>query len=349
MLDSPLVLFPLVAFALSAALHGLALTMFPRWGLLDFPERYGLKRGRIPYPAGIIAVVLFCVLLAILEPLNAETSGLLAGILLLAVFCFVDDRTPLPPLLRIAVQAIVALLLIVSGTRIDAVTNFVPWWLPGETLQLQSGWLYWFSVAFTGIWLLLTINALNWFDGIAGQVSTVSTLGFLTIGLLSLSGRVNQPALALVAFTLAGISLGSWLFDFPPAKLLMGDTGAMFYGLMIGVLTISSGGKVATAFLVLGVPLLDLVFVVVRRLHRKESVFRGNARDQHLHHRLLARGWSPRQVILLTACVGAAFGVTALFLSTKGKIIASSLLVLLMLALSWYSNPDRGRRSPPPH
>lgn len=348
MLDSPLVVFPLAAFLLSIVLHATALRLFPRWGLLDFPERYGLRRPPIPYPAGILPIGIFVALLFLIEPFTWETVGLCAAIVILGLFCVRDDRAPLPAFLRFFVQVGIAVLLVSSGIRIDAVTNLVPFWLPGETLLLDHGWLFGFSIGFTIVWLLLTINALNWFDGIPGQVSVISTVGFLTIGLLSLSERVNQPALALIAFVLAGISLGGMMFDLPPPRLLMGDTGAMFYGLLIGVLTIFSGGKVATAFLVLGIPLLDLVFVIVRRVYRGQSPFAGNAKDQHLHHRLIHKGWSPRAIIVLTACIGSGFGITALFLDTAGKIVASGVLVLIMLGLSWYSaprpSPKRDRR-----
>ena len=344
MFDSPLVVFPLAALTLSAALHALALYLFPRWGLLDFPERYGHARARIPYPAGIVSVALFLAFLPLLLPLNLQTVGLMAAIAILGLTCLRDDRAPLSPLTRIAIQLGIAILLVACGVRIAAITNPLAGIYGTTTLQLQAGAFYWFSIVFTVLWILATINALNWFDGIPGQVSTISTIGFLTIGLLSLSARVNQPALALVAFTLAGISLGCLFFDLPPPHLLIGDTGAMFYGLMIGVLTIYSGGKVATAFLVLGVPLIDLLFVIARRIKRRQSIFRGNSQDQHLHHRLLRKGWSARQVTLFTAFVGTAFGITALFLDTHGKFIATGVLFLLMLAMSSYSNP-RGSKS----
>ena len=315
------------------------MVLFPRWGLLDFPERYGLTRARLPYPTGVLSILTFCIILTLIEPFNTEMMGLLGAVFLLGTFCFIDDRTPLPATLRFGVQAAVAVLLVLCGIRIDAVTNLIPFWLPGETLLLNEGWLLAFSVGFTVLWILLTVNALNWFDGIPGQVSVISTLGFLTIGLLSLSDRVGQPELALVAFVLAGISFAGLLFDLPPPRVLMGDTGAMFFGLMIGILTIYSGGKVATAFLVLGVPLIDLVFVILRRLRRGQSPLKGNATDQHLHHRLLKKGWEPWQIILLTAVIGSGFGITALFLDTPGKIIASGILVLVMIGLSWYSKP----------
>jgi UDP-N-acetylmuramyl pentapeptide phosphotransferase/UDP-N-acetylglucosamine-1-phosphate transferase len=162
-------------------------------------------------------------------------------------------------------------------------------------------------------------------------------MGFLTIGALSLSERVGDTHLATLAFTLAGIAAAGLLFDFPPAKVVMGDTGSMFFGLMLGVLTIYSGGKVATGFLVLGVPLLDSMIVVARRLLKGASPFRGNATDEHLHHRLLRIGWSERQVIALTAILGSSFGIAALFMSTVEKFLAALALLGIMLLLSVYS------------
>ncbi len=337
--DSPLIVFPLAALLISVVLHAAAIVLFPRWGLLDFPHRYGLTRARLPYPTGILSIATFCIVFTLIEPFSLEIVGILSAVIILGIFCFIDDRTLLPAWQRFFLQVAIAVLLVLCGIRIDAVTNLIPFWLPAETLQLDSGWLLVFSVGFTIAWILLTINALNWFDGIPGQVSVISTLGFLTIGLLSLSDRVGQPELALVAFVLAGISFGGLLFDLPPPRVLMGDTGAMFFGLMIGILTIYSGGKVATAFLVLGVPLIDLLFVIIRRLRRGQSPLKGNATDQHLHHRLLKKGWRPWQIILLTAVTGSGFGITALFLDTAGKIIASGILLVVMIGLSWYSKP----------
>ncbi len=335
---TPLLVLPALAFLATVILHVAALMIFPRLGLLDFPQRYGLSRPPIPYPTGVIAVAIFLIFFTVLHPLTTENLALLAGVILLAAVCMIDDRTFLSPRLRIVIQTLTALLLALGGIRIDAVTNPLPGvWSDAGSLTLSSGWALGFSIVFTILWLLFTINALNWFDGIPGQVSTLSSIAFLTIGVLALSERVNQPTLALLSFILMGISLAALLFDFPPPRVLMGDTGAMFFGLMIGILTIYSGGKVATAFLVLGVPLIDLLFVVLRRLRRGLSPLKGNATDQHLHHRLLRRGWSPRHIILLTAGIGALFGITALFLGTWEKVGAGAVLLMVMVGLSWYS------------
>jgi UDP-GlcNAc:undecaprenyl-phosphate GlcNAc-1-phosphate transferase len=117
----------------------------------------------------------------------------------------------------------------------------------------------------------------------------------------------------------------------------------MFFGFMLGVLTIYAGGKVATGFLVFGVPLLDLVIVVFRRILKGTSPMKGNAVDEHLHHRLLRKGWSQRSVIFLMLAIGSIFGVTALFLSTTQKFLAGGVLFLCMLLLSVYTEPRKNQ------
>lgn len=337
------ILLPFLAFALTVVLHFLALRVFPRLGLLDFPERYGLTRARLPYPTGIIAVMVFAILFAAIFLKDRQDIGLLAGVLLLAVVCFRDDRRPLSPPLRLMLQALVALVIFLLGTRIYTLTNPLAGLIGGPVLPLDTAVIpsplfadpsVW-GALFTVGWLLLTINALNWFDGIPGQVSLLSVIGFLVIGGLALlRGNPFDPeqyALAVLSFLLAATALGGLLFDAPPHRVLMGDTGAMFFGLMLGVLTIYAGGKVATAFLVLGVPLIDSVIVVIKRLLRGRSALQGG-RD-HLHHLLLARGWTERQVIALTAAIGTAFGCAALFLTTLQKFLAGLALFFLMVLL----------------
>ena len=325
----------------------MALILFPCLGLLDFPARYGLVRPRIPYPAGVISVLLFLIFFLSIAAWNMQNVGLCVGILLLAVFCIIDDIHPLPALARLPVQIIVSLLIFASGSRIYTLTSPLPALTGSDVLSLDTfgttvpyfGVLPILSGIFTIVWLGLTINALNWFDGIPGQVSVLATIGFLTIGFLALSPRVDQPQLALISLLLAAISAGGMFFDLPPPKLLQGDTGAMFYGLMLGVLTIYAGGKVATAFLVLGVPLIDFIIVALRRVLRGQSPFLHT--KEHLHDLLLARAWRPEHIIALTALIGTAFGATALFLNSFGKFIAGLLLFVLMIGLSVWAGRTR--------
>lgn len=342
----PLIFFPLLAFTCCFLLHAIALKEFPKWGLLDFPERYGHKRKRLPYPTGILAIITSLFFLVRLETMSNQVLGAACAIVILGVYSFIDDRRPLPSWMRLIIQILVAFIVFATGSRIYTITNPLEGFMNlGPLIKLDTvdimtigfGPLPLWSGIFTILWLGLTINALNWFDGISGQVSTLSTIAFLTIGFLAISDRVDQPELALLAFVMAGIAGACLLFDMPPPHVLMGDTGAMFFGLILGILTLYAGGKVATVFLVLGVPLIDSGLVIIQRLLKRKSPFKGTTKGEHLHHRLQAKGWSDRQIIALTALLGSSFGVTALFLSTREKFFAALVLLAIMIKLRAYA------------
>lgn len=347
---TPLLTTPLLAFLTAMLLHAFALILFPRIGLLDFPERYGLLRARLPYPTGIL-ISASIVAFLLLGTETMQENGLLLSIIALSIICFMDDRARLSPFVRLLAQGSVAVALFITGTRIYTLTNPLASFGLGEFLKLDAwtmilpdvGPLPILSGLFTIGWIFLTVNALNWFDGVPGQTSLLSTIGFATIGFLSLSDRVNQPELALIAFVLAGLAAAAALFELPLPlpRVVPGDSGAMILGLLLGVLTIYAGGKVATGFLVLGVPLVDSLIVVTRRIFAGKNPMRGSQGGEHLHHRLLARGWPQWGVLALTTGLGACFGITALFLSTFEKFIAGVLLAMIITALSLWSSPTR--------
>lgn len=326
------------AFVLAVLGYFLCLKLFPKLGLLDFPNRYGLKRARLPYPAGIVAVAVFLAVFAVTTPLAMREYGVILAIAILAITAFIDDRTPLPSWFRLLVQVTVAFVVFAAGSRIYTLTSPI-----GGIVKLDSflvsagplGTLPVMSGIFTIGWLLLTINALNWFDGVTGQVSVISMIGFLMLGFLAYF-RNGETDTAEIAFVLAGIAAAGIFFDFPPGKLLLGDTGSMFFGLMLGLLGVYHGGKVATIFLALGIPLLDAAFVITRRLARGRSPFKSG--HDHLHHLLLEKGWSPIYIIGLTAAVGTTFGIIALFLNTAQKGIAFVLLFIVILGLTKYAS-----------
>lgn len=346
---TPLLTTPLSAFAAAVVAHAISLRLFPRIGLLDFPERYGLRRGRLPYPTGILTVSAFVVVFWLIQAMDLNAIGVLAAVLLLGGTSFVDDRRPLPAAVRLLVQVAAAGLVFATGDctggRVCSVTNPLEGVVGPDVIDFNGAFPIVAAFATIG-WILVTTNAMNWFDGVPGQTSLLSTIGFLTIGFLSLSDRVQQPELALLAFVLAGLGAGAALFELPlpVPRVVPGDSGAMFFGFMLGVLTIYSGGKVATGFLVLGVPLIDSVIVVVRRILSGASPMRGSLAGEHLHHRLLQRGWPRWGVILLTTGLGAGFGVTALFLSTSGKFVAAIAFAIVILVLArgrFYVEPTK--------
>jgi len=262
-----------------------------------------------------------------------------------------DDLRGLSPIVRILAQFIAALILVFMGVGILSF-NF-PFLgtleLSGVVLHLDfiNFDLVVFSAVFTVFWVMTIINVMNFLDGISGLNSGVSFIASMTIFFLSIHPGIHddptsQYGVATIAIIVAMISLAFLLFDFPKPKILMGDTGSTFLGFMLAVLAIYSGGKVATAFLVLGIPILDMIWVVVRRTFEGKKFWVGDLK--HLHHRLMDAGFSERKVLIIYYLVTALFGVLAVSLvSSKQKffILIALIGLMLLLALSLIFIPKK--------
>jgi len=334
-------LFPaLSAFLLTILSILIALKVFPKLGLMDRPAKYGLDRKPIPYPGGILLFIVFTALTLIFFEPTFKLMGLLLGGGILVIVSFIDDRISLPPLFRLAVQFLVALLMVWVGLGVTHITN--PF--GGEirldqflvTLQIGnfSQTFMVLSALVTALWIMLVVNTMNWLDGIPGLTSGISAIGGFTLFFLSISDFVNQPEIATLSLIVAMMALGFWLFDFYPPRLLLGDSGAMFFGLLLAVLAIFSGGKIATAFLVLGFPVVDALYVMVVRLSHFRAPWKGGEWEKkreavHLHHRLLESGFTEKQALAIIYAFAAIFGIIALFVGTQGKFWAIVGLILL--------------------
>jgi len=300
---------------------------------MDNPRKYGLKRAPIPYPGGILLFLVFLLLALIFFDPTFKLIGLLFGSGILVLISFIDDRVNLPASLRLGVQILVAGIMVVSGIGVETITNPFGGYIALDQFKffLQFGntaiQIMALSGIFTLIWILLIINTMNWLDGIPGLTSGITFIGGLTIFFLSISDMVNQPEVAMLAIIVAMLALGFWFFDVYPPKILIGDSGSMFFGLLLAVLAIFSGGKIATAFLILGFPIMDAIYVIVHRIYNKQAPWKGGEWDKdrkavHLHHRMLQYGFSERQVLFAIYTLAATFGISALFLGTKGKFWA---------------------------
>ena len=187
---------------------------------------------------------------------------------------------------------------------------------------------------------MVTSNVVNWLDGIDGLAGGVSTITLIILFLLSISQAVAQPANAMLAVVGAGATLGFLVYNLR-GKVFLGDTGSMFLGFLIGVIAIISGGKVATAFLVLAIPFLDALVVVVTRLVKGQSPFLADRR--HLTHRLLDRGLKQWQIIALFYCLSLIFGLVALNTQTLGKFwaILSAIGIMALFVLLYSHGAKR--------
>ena len=325
-----------LAFLFTVVLCFLALRVFPRLGLVDRPQKYGLKRSPIPYYGGIVIYIVFVVMTLIFVPLDKAVLALLCGATMIFVVGALDDLFGLSPFIRLFIQFISGVVLVVGGIGILSINlPFVGTLILSE--PIFNGVMI-LSVLFTIFWVMAVLNTMNFVDGIGGLSSGVSFVAGLTVFILSIHPGIHenpesQFGVAMIALIIAMISLAFLLFDFPKPKILMGDSGSTLLGFIIATLAIFSGGKVATAFLVLGIPILDMIWVVVRRTLQGRKFWHGDL--FHLHHRLLGINFSERVVVSLYLFITALFGVFAVtFVTSEQKLFILIALVILMLFLA---------------
>ena len=314
------------SFILTLILTFIALKLFPKWKMMDRPHKYGLKRKPIPYYGGLIFILVFVLGTLIFVQLDIKVIGVLIGALMIAAVSFLDDLKEVNPWIRLGVQILGALTVVISGLGIESISNPFgdPIILDQFELDVPFGdtilTITLLADIFTVIWIVLIVNTMNFLDGLNGLVSGVGFVAALTIFILSIGSHnlVDQSSVATMAVILAAALLAFWFFDFHPSKILMGDTGSMFIGFLIAVFAIFAGGKIATAFLVLGFPILDAFWVVTRRIVQGGSPMQGDLK--HLHHRLLEVGLTERKALILIYILCAFFGGSAIFLGTTQKL-----------------------------
>jgi UDP-GlcNAc:undecaprenyl-phosphate GlcNAc-1-phosphate transferase len=231
------------------------------------------------------------------------------------------------------------LILLWGGIKISFVTSPV-----GGVWQVTT----WLGSVLTFLWILGMMYTTKFLDGLDGLVCGVTVIASVVIFIVSLFWDDRSSATGLVALLVAGMALGFLRFNFFPAKIFLGEGGSVFLGYLLGVLSIISGSKIATAMLVMALPIIDTFWVIVRRVIQGRSPVLADRK--HFHFRLLDQGWGHVQAVIFIYVLTLIFGVTGLVLSTRGKIIALVMVVALttFLIRSFYT-PARRRFSRPSH
>jgi len=298
-----------------------AMTPVARWlairsDTLDHPNER--KAHKLPIPTwggiAIVAGFLLGVAAAGFHQVPVRSFlGLATGSLMVACLGFFDDRFDIPALGKLALQVVCVIPLLVSGVTISMLSH--PLLRQGQIML--PVWLAW---VLTTLWVVGVTNAINLIDGLDGLAAGVAAIACVALAFIALMW--GQLPVALLCGALAGAAVGFLPWNWNPAKILMGDTGAYFLGYVIAAVTIQGAFKMAAAIaifvplLVLAVPLLDTALSPVRRLLNGRSAF--SADREHLHHRLVAMGLSEPRVVLLTYAVTAVCGAIAIWISRVG-------------------------------
>jgi len=329
----------IAACALGLVATGLACRIAPRVGLLDRPD--GVRKlHQVPVPLGggvaVFAAFVVVLLAAGFVPLGSWRPGrgfwtilgrLLPAAAVIVALGLADDRRGLRGRQKLLGQLAAAATLVVGGLWIGNLRLF--------GLDIDLGLL---ALPFTLFWILGAVNAINLLDGLDGLAGTVGVILAGAVGLMA--GLTGRGEVALVAFTFAGALVGFLRFNFPPARIFLGDAGSMLIGLVVGTLAVEASLKGPGTLLVAGplavwlVPALDTALAIVRRTLTGRSIYTTDR--GHLHHRLLKRLGSNRMVLVvvgLLCSVSAAAGVSSVwFASDMVTVLTIGALLLVCIA-----------------
>lgn len=330
----------------TAVLTPIFIRVLKNFKILDYPGRnHPAVIHKVPIPRGGGIPLFLGVLITSLFFINFDrtiTAIFLAGGLALVVGVL-DDKYDISPYVRFVLNIICALIVVGSGLSISFITNPL-----GGILFLND---FSFPINFFGfellitaanfiavVWIVWVMNMLNWSKGVDGQMPGVVAISGIVIGILSLRfATLDEPTLlsANLSFIIAGGALGFLIYNFHPAKIFPGYGATSIY-LLLAVVSILSSAKLATAILVMGVPLADGVFTIIRRVATGHSPFRHD--KKHFHHLLLELGFGQRRIALFYWFISAILGSLALILTSRGKLFAIIMVVILVGGALFFLN-----------
>lgn len=242
---------------------------------------------------------------------------------------FFDDLYDLSPQILWIFPATAAFIVVWSGIGVGIKEISNPFGDPISLDFLIAGIPA--SAVFIFVWLLGMMFTTKFLDGLDGLVAGIGLIAGLTLFALSLTDHVQQPITASFAIILVGALAGYLIYAFNPASIFLGEGGSTAIGFFLGVLSVILGGKIATALLVMGIPILDVAWVIFQRLWSRRSPFRGDR--LHIHFKLIDIGFTQKQTALILYGISAAFGFSAVFLQSMGKLVALAIMFAIMGAL----------------
>ena len=330
------VLFMIFAFIVSFAFTFATTPLVRRFafkiGAIDIPkDNRRMHKKPTPRIGGLAIIFGFTVATLCFAQPSRQLYGTLAGAAIIAVMGVIDDCKNLPAKLKFVIQIIAALVVVFAGDiKIDVFTN--PNFLSDNPYWVLPEWL---SVTLTVIWIVFITNAVNFIDGLDGLAAGVSAI--MSISLVFISIRVGEYPIAILGIALMGSCFGFLPFNFNPAKIFIGDTGSTFLGFMLATLSIQGVFKsyavisFAVPLLILGLPLFDALFAMIRRILRGQSPM--TADRGHLHHRLVDMGFSQKQTVFILYAISGVLGITAVLLAESGVLRALLLVICVLILL----------------
>lgn len=339
----------LLAFITAFVITPYTIRLAKKVGAVDIPNDRRVNKkpmprlGGLAVIAGFLVSVIYLVISASIEGkinlsedgLNIKLLGILGGILVLGIVCYIDDVKDIKPLVKLAGQVTAAIIVASSGVLID---NFT---IPFKENSFVLNEV--FSFILTVGWIIGITNAINLIDGLDGLSSGITLISCLS--LVVVFALNESPLIAIILITaLAGAIVGFLPYNFNPAKTFIGDVGSNFMGFALAIISILGVAKTYTAIvliapiMILALPIFDTIWAIIRRIIKSKSIKGVFKADRgHLHHRLMAKGYTQKQSVLILYGATATLGMTAIILLDSGiwKAASFALLVIAIVAIGY--------------
>lgn len=325
-----------LAFLVSLAMTPIVIKLAKKFSFLDIPKDARRMHNKpIPLSGGVAMYFALMIGMIVFLKLNRELICVMLGATLVLLSGLIDDKTDMSPKMKLLFQLTAAGILIFGNVRVEFFTNPFP---IGESVIFLGA----LSIPITIFWIVGITNTVNLIDGMDGLAAGVSLI--CSISLMFIANKFGYGNIATIAALLAGACAGFLPYNFNPAKIFMGDTGALFLGFMLSYISIEGIMKSAAALtiivpvLILGVPVFDTTFAMVRRKLSGKKIMQAD--KGHLHHRLLALGLTQKQTVLILYVISVIFGLLAIVVAevdAKMGLFISALVIAAIIVMGIFS------------
>ncbi|KAA8671778.1 MraY family glycosyltransferase [Clostridium sp. HV4-5-A1G] len=330
-----LYLFAVVSAALSAVITPLVRKYAIKLQIVDIPkDNRRVHNKPIPLLGGMAIYISFMVTLFLkLGRLTNSEIGLILGSTVIVIGGFVDDKFNIKPWCKLLFQLAATLILIVYGIKIVLITNPFSGLYQFVNLGIMS-------IPLTLIWVIGITNALNLIDGLDGLAAGIALISSITIFIIAVLNGRNEAA--ILTIILAGATAGFLPYNFNPASIFMGDTGAQLLGFLLAAISIEGAVKSAAAFsiavpiLALGIPIYDTLFAMVRRKINGKPIMQADR--GHLHHRLLDMGLTQKQAVMIMYIISAvlgSFSIVAMEINAQRSYFLLIIVMIILILIAW--------------
>lgn len=315
----------IITLLLTLLITPLIIKLSKKFGVVDKPNDRKKHNGEIPLLGGLAIIIPVIIGLLYLQPIHYSLTAMILGAVIIIGIGILDDIYNLRPLIKLVAQITAAIIVISSGLMIEKLT--IPFF---GSVDLGI-----FSYFITILWIVGITNAMNLIDGLDGLATGVAAIAMTSILIMAIGDGVTV-VIYLSAIYLAAL-IGFLFFNFYPAKIFLGDTGSLFIGYSLAVISMLGLFKNVTVFsfivpiIVLTIPIFDTVFAIIRRTIKKQHIM--TADREHIHYVLLGMGLGHRNTVLLIYLFSAFFGAIAIIFTNATTILSFILLIIMLFSL----------------